>query len=253
MDRSIFETYAGLEGQQLLAPILRDFKGRAAVVSSFGAESAVLLHMVAEVDPATPVIFLDTGKHFWETLGYRAKLIDQLGLRGVRSVTPDADALRSTDPLGDLHKSNPDLCCHIRKTAPLENALAAFDVIISGRKRYHGAARATLDFLSIADGRLKVEPLAGFSALDIRSYMASHRLPSHPLTEIGYYSIGCEPCTEPGGNADDPRAGRWAGSDKTECGIHWTLNGKPMASRPGLPRGALAHKDEAAPPSSALN
>jgi phosphoadenosine phosphosulfate reductase len=228
MDKSIFENYAGLEGRQLLGPILRDFRGRAAVVSSFGAESSVLLHMVAEVDPATPVIFLDTGKHFWETLSYRSMLIDKLGLTGVRSIEPDAVDLASTDPDGLLHKSDADLCCHIRKTIPLQKVLAGFDVIISGRKRYHGAARATLDFLSLTDGRLKVEPLAGFSALDLGAYMKSHDLPAHPLTDIGYFSIGCEPCTAPGGNSADPRAGRWAGSNKTECGIHWTHNGKDI-------------------------
>jgi phosphoadenosine phosphosulfate reductase len=230
MDKTIFENYAGLEGQQLLEPILRDFQGRAAVVSSFGAESSVLLHMVAAVDPATPVIFLDTGKHFWETLSYRSMLIDKLGLTGVRSIAPDDVDLARTDPDGNLHKTNADMCCHIRKTIPMEKALAGFDVIISGRKRYHGAARATLDFLSIADNRLKVEPLAGFSALDLQGYMTAHQLPAHPLTEIGYYSIGCEPCTKPGGDAADPRAGRWAGSNKTECGIHWTLNGKSVAA-----------------------
>jgi phosphoadenosine phosphosulfate reductase len=228
MDKSIFESYAGLEGGELLAPILRDFRGKAAVVSSFGAESAVLLHMVAEVDPATPVIFLDTGKHFWETLSYRAQLIDRLGLTDVRSIQPDAQALVALDADGNLHKTDADRCCHIRKTLPLNRALEGFAVTISGRKRYHGAGRATLDFLSIADGRLKVEPLAGFSALDLEAYKKTHDLPSHPLTAIGYYSIGCETCTTPGGTATDPRAGRWAGSDKTECGIHWTHNGRPI-------------------------
>ncbi len=235
MDKSIFENYAGLEGRQLLEPILRDFRGRAAVVSSFGAESAVLLHMVAQVDPATPVIFLDTGKHFWETLSYRSKLIDTLGLTGVRIITPDETDLAASDPDGTLHKSNADLCCHIRKTIPLAKALEGFDVTISGRKRYHGAARATLDFLSIADGRLKVEPLAGHSALDIAAYMKANDLPAHPLTEIGYFSIGCEPCTTPGGTAADPRAGRWAGTSKTECGIHWTYNGKELAAPSATP------------------
>jgi phosphoadenosine phosphosulfate reductase len=232
LDKSIFETYAGLEDRQLLGPILSDFAGRAAVVSSFGAESAVLLHMVAEVDQATPVIFLDTGKHFWETLSYRAKLIDRLGLTGVRIITPDDAELAAGDPDGTLHSRNADQCCHIRKTLPLQRALQGFDVTISGRKRYHGAARATLDFLSIADDRLKVEPLAGFSALDINAYMKAHDLPAHPLTEIGYYSIGCEPCTAPGGSSADPRAGRWAGSPKTECGIHWTVNGETVSRPP---------------------
>lgn len=233
-DKSVVETYAGLEGRQLLEPVLRDVAGRAAVVSSFGAESAVLLHMVAEADPATPVIFLDTGKHFWETLSYRAKLIDRLRLQDVRIITPDAADLAASDPDGTLHTRNADQCCHVRKTLPLARALQGFDVTISGRKRYHGAARATLDFLSIADGRLKVEPLAGFSALDIQAYMKAHDLPPHPLTEIGYFSIGCEPCTLPGGSAADPRAGRWAGTAKTECGIHWTHNGETLA----VPSGA---------------
>ena len=228
LDKSIFETYAGLEGGQLLGPILRDFAGRAAVVSSFGAESAVLLHMVSEIDKATPVIFLDTGKHFWETLSYRAKLIDRLGLTGVRIVQPEEADLAAGDPDGTLHARNADQCCHIRKTLPLQKALEGFDVTISGRKRYHGAARLTLDLLSIADGRLKVEPLAGFSALDIQAYMKAHDLPAHPLTEIGYFSIGCEPCTQPGGSSADPRAGRWAGTSKTECGIHWTVNGETV-------------------------
>lgn len=229
MERLIFESYAGLEGEQLLQPILRDFAGRAAVVSSFGAESAVLLHMVASVDPATPVIFLDTGKHFWETLSYRSRLIDRLGLTGVRIITPEAADLAAQDADGALHSRHADHCCHIRKTLPLQKALQGIDVIISGRKRYHGAARATLDFLSIADGRLRVEPLAGFSALDIQGYMAVHGLPRHPLTEIGYHSIGCEPCTQPGGSPLDPRAGRWAGTPKTECGIHWSHNGRTIS------------------------
>ena len=229
MDKRIFETYAGLEGRDLLSGILRDFHGRAAVVSSFGAESAVLLHMVAEVDKATPIIFLDTAKHFWETLSYRSMLIDRLGLTGVRSIEPDAADVAASDPTGLLHKVNGDLCCNIRKTIPLHKALQGFDVVISGRKRYHGAARATLDLLSLDGDRLKVEPLAGHSALDLAAYMKVHQLPAHPLTEIGYFSIGCEPCTLPGGSADDPRAGRWAGTAKTECGIHWTHNGKDIA------------------------
>lgn len=228
MDRSIFENYAGLEARQLLDAVLRDFAGRAAVVSSFGAESAVLLHMVSEVDKATPIIFLDTGKHFWETLHHRARLTDRLGLVDVRSIAPDQADLASTDPEGTLYRTDADHCCNIRKTLPLKRALEGFDAVVSGRKRYHGSARATLDFFSISEGRLKVDPLAGFSALDLQAYMTAHDLPVHPLTEAGYYSIGCEPCTTPGGTAEDPRAGRWAGSAKTECGIHWTFNGQPI-------------------------
>jgi len=226
--RGIHETYAGLEGLELLQPLIRDFPGKLAVVSSFGAESAVLLHMVSEADKSTPVIFLDTGKQFWETLSYRSKLIGLLGLTDVRSVAPDPADLAKHDPAGILHRSNADLCCHVRKTLPLEKAIRNFEVIISGRKRYHGGERQTLTPITFDGARIKAEPLAGFSALDIQLYMATHNLPQHPLTEIGYYSIGCEPCTEPGGSAEDPRAGRWAGTSKTECGIHWTQNGRPI-------------------------
>ena len=228
MDKGIHETYAGLEGRALLEPLIRDYGGRLAAVSSFGAESAVLLHMVSTVDKSTPIIFLDTEKQFWETLSYRSMLIDRLGLTGVRTIHPDPADLAARDPDGTLHKSLPDLCCHIRKTIPLEKALQAFDVVVSGRKRYHGGARRDLTPLSIDGERIRAEPLAGYSALDIELYMSTHDLPPHPLTEIGYFSIGCEPCTELGGSASDPRAGRWAGTAKTECGIHWTHNGLPM-------------------------
>ena len=227
----ILESYAGLEGRELLEPLIRDFKGRLAVVTSFGAESAVLLHMISEVDKSTPIIFLDTGKHFWETLSYRSMLIDRLGLTDVRSIEPDPADLGSHDPDGNLHKSNHDLCCHIRKTIPLEKALRGFDVVVSGRKRYHGGERRNLTPISVEANRIKAEPLAGFSALDIELYMSTHDLPLHPLTEIGYFSIGCEPCTVQGGTADDPRAGRWAGTGKTECGIHWSHNGTPIEVR----------------------
>jgi len=226
MDTSIHETYAGLEGRELLESLVRDFRSKLAVVSSFGAESAVLLHMISEVDKTTPIIFLDTGKLFWETLSYRSMLIDALGLTDVRSIEPDPADLAAKDPDGTLNASNHDLCCHIRKTVPLEKALQDFDVVVSGRKRYHGGARRNLTPLSLDGSRIKAEPLAGFSALDIELYIASHKLPRHPLTEIGYYSIGCEPCTVQGGSADDPRAGRWIGTGKTECGIHWTQNGR---------------------------
>ena len=226
IDNSVVERYAGLEGRDLITSVLRDYPDHTALVSSFGAESAVLLHMVSEVNPDLPVIFLDTGKLFQETLEYRDRLIAELGLTNVCSVKPDSFDLETQDSDGLLHRSSTDACCHIRKTVPLEKALTDFDVVISGRKRFHGAARADLDFVSIADDRLKVEPLAGFSALDIQSYMTSHHLPSHPLRLKGYRSIGCEPCTTLGGTDDDPRAGRWSGTDKTECGIHFTANGQ---------------------------
>ena len=227
-ENDLLEAYAGLEGRDLIRTIARDYKGRVALLSSFGAESSVLLHMVSEIDPTLPVIFLDTEKLFPETIAYRNQLIDELGLRNVKVWHPSAADLASQDPNGDLHNSNSDQCCNIRKTKPMEKAFANYDVMLSGRKRFHGAGRADLKFVSIDGDRLKVEPLAGFTALDLQNYMTTHHLPSHPLKLQGYRSIGCIPpqCTAPGGTDNKPREGRWMGSDKTECGIHFTANGK---------------------------
>ncbi len=220
------EAYAGLEGRALVATVARDFPGRAALLSSFGAESSVLLHMVSEVAPDLPVVFLDTEKLFPETLAYRDQLTRELGLTNVRIMKPDGADLNRVDPDGRLHENDTDLCCHIRKTVPMDKALRGFDVMISGRKRFHGAARANLDYVTFADDRLKVEPLAGFSGLELLGYMQAHHLPSHPLKLLGYRSIGCIPCTNMGGSDENPRAGRWMGTEKTECGIHFSANGK---------------------------
>jgi phosphoadenosine phosphosulfate reductase len=220
------EAYAGLEGRGLLETVTKDFKGRAALLSSFGAESAVLLHMTSEVAPDLPVIFLDSEKLFPETIQYRDQLTRELGLRNVQTIAPDGGDLKMHDADGDLHKINTDQCCHVRKTLPMEAAFRGFDVMISGRKRFHGATRAALDYVTIQDGRLKVDPLAGFTGLDLQSYMQSHHLPSHPLRLQGYLSVGCQPCTTHGGTENNPRAGRWANSEKTECGIHFSANGK---------------------------
>ncbi len=223
---AIVERYAGIEGRDLIAQVVRDYAGRVALLSSFGAESSVLLHMVSEVAPDTPVLFLDTGKLFGETIAYRDQLVSELGLRNLMVIKPDEADLARSDPAGDLSSRDTDLCCQIRKTVPLARATVGYDVLISGRKRFHGAARSDLQFVSEQDGKLKVEPLAAFSAFDLANYMVSHHLPSHPLKLKGYHSIGCAPCTTPGGSEDDPRAGRWQGSEKTECGIHFSANGQ---------------------------
>lgn len=219
--------YEGLEQVPLIAALRRDFGKRLALVSSFGAEAAVLLHMAAQVDRAIPVIFLDTGKHFWQTRYYRAKLIDLLGLTDVRIVTPETRLLAAADPAGTLSATDPDGCCNVRKVQPLERALAGFGAVLSGRKRHHGAGRDALSTVSVDHaGRIKAEPLASFSGDDAARYFERHNLPEHPLVEHGFRSIGCMDCTARGGTGAGPRAGRWAATGKTECGIHLGPDGR---------------------------
>ncbi len=195
--------------------------GRVAVVSSFGAESVVLLHMVSRLDPAAPILFLDTEMLFPATIAYQEKVARHLGLRDVRRIRPGRDALFRTAPEGDLHRRDPDLCCRLRKTVPLEAALAPFGAWITGRKRHQSGVRAGLATFETDSGdRIKVNPLARWSRTDIATYMDRHDLPRHPLVARGFLSIGCAPCTTPVGPGEDDRAGRWRGSAKTECGIH---------------------------------
>ncbi len=193
--------------------------GRVVAVSSFGAESAVCLALIAEIAPATPVIFLDTAKHFPETLAYRDRLVELLGLSDVRSVAPDPEAVAAVDPAGDLWQRRPDQCCLLRKVLPLEGALSGFHAWINGRKRYHGGARAGLERIEVVEGRVKINPLADWSGAEIAAAFARRNLPRHPLVARGYASIGCAPCTRPTGAAG-ARSGRWSGSTRTECGIH---------------------------------
>lgn len=198
--------------------------GEVAVVSSFGAESAVLLHLVASIDPSTPVLFLDTQKMFPETLAYRDLLIERLGLTGVRVLQPDPETLEKKDATGLRWSYDPDGCCEIRKVIPLAGALADFDASITGRKGFQSEARAGLPRFEVdasdTAGRLKVNPLANWTKAELDHYFASHDLPRHPLEEQGYLSIGCAPCTSIVKEGEDPRAGRWRGWDKVECGIH---------------------------------
>src|ERR687898_1552380 len=216
--------YEGLDGLALLRALLKEgpLAGRTALVSSFGAESAVLLDMVATVDPTTPVIFLDTGKLFEETQDYRQELTALLGLEDVRVARPEPAALARHDPGGTLWRQNPDLCCHIRKTEVLERALDGFAAWITGRKRFQGGLRSALPTLEgePSSGRIKLNPLAPWSAEDVERYRLLRNLPKHPLVDRGYRSIGCITCTRPVTSGEAPRAGRWWGLDKTECGIH---------------------------------
>ena len=195
---------------------------RLALVSSFGTESAALLKVMADVDPAIPVIFLDTGWLFEETLAYRDTLIATLGLRDVRSVKPSEEALSREDPDRDLWFSDPDACCRIRKVEPLQRALAPFTAWINGRKRFQGGLRAAISVVEDDGARLKFNPFANVSREQIDAIFKAANLPPHPLVSKGYLSIGCMPCTSRTSPDEDARAGRWRGRPKTECGIHTT-------------------------------
>lgn len=199
------------------------FPGKVALVSSFGAESSVLLHVVAEIDRTVPVIFLDTGRLFAETLEYRTKLAEALKLEDVRTVTPDRERLAADDPHRALWMTNPDLCCHIRKTEPLKRAVKDFDAWFTGRKRFQNSQRAALPLFEAEGSRIKINPLAAWSAEALKTYATKHQLPEHPLVAKGYPSIGCVPCTSRVTGDEDQRSGRWRGLDKTECGIHEPL------------------------------
>ena len=217
--------YAEASAEEILRAVLVDgVAGRVALVSSFGAESAVLLHLASRIDPGATVLFLETGKHFPETLEYRDTLIGTLGLTGVVNLRPDPAALAAKDESGLRWSYDPDGCCEIRKVVPLAKALAEFDGSITGRKAFQSATRADLPVFEIDEsdtaGRLKVNPLIGWSVADLQAHLEEHDLPRHPLVEQGYPSIGCMPCTSKVAEGEDPRSGRWRGWDKTECGIH---------------------------------
>lgn len=200
--------------------ILETHAGRIAVVSSFGADFAVLLALVAEIDPATPVLFVDTHQHFSETLAYRDQLARELGLTGVRCVSAAAAELHQADPSAELWRFDPDACCNLRKVTPLENALAPFDAWITGRKRHQAMTRIALPTTEHVDGKTKLNPLAAWTAEQLEAELERRDLPRHPLNLVGYPSIGCAPCTRAVAEGEDPRSGRWAGTGKTECGIH---------------------------------
>jgi len=209
--------------------------GDLAIVSSFGADSAVLLHMVAQIDTGLPVYFLETGKHFPQTLDYVETLKRHLGLTNVIALHPDARDVQRFDPAGNLWETDPDSCCHIRKTEPLDAAVKGYGGWVTGRKRYQTRERGVLPHFELtSDDRIKVNPLAYFSDADIAAYKREHGLPEHPLYNMGYKSIGCAPCTSVVAEGEDPRAGRWRGLNKKECGIHFDFNGaiaKPMAAQ----------------------
>lgn len=214
----------------LIAQALAAHPGRVALVSSFGADAAALLHLTASVDPATPVIFVDTGRHFPETLAYVDQLERRLGLTDLRRVGPTSEEVAARDPESSRAGYDPDGCCDLRKVVPLDRALRGFDAWLSGRKRFQAATRAAIPATEETDGRIKYNPLADWTPADIEAYRRAENLPPHPLVKDGYLSIGCAPCTSPVRPGEDPRAGRWRGFGKTECGIH--LSHAPATAEP---------------------
>ena len=213
--------FAAVSAQAMLRLAVQDlYPGRIALVSSLGADSAVLLHMVSKIDAAVPVVFVDTGKLFPETLAYRDTLAKHLGLTNVQTAAVDAEAEARADADGTLNARDPDACCDLRKMQPLAQALGGYDAWITGRKRFQNATRASLALFEADGARVKINPLAGWDAAAILAYLELHDLPRHPLVAQNYLSIGCAPCTTPVLPGEDARSGRWRGRGKTECGIH---------------------------------
>ncbi len=216
--------FRGTETDEWLRAVIEgNLVGDIALVSSFGAESAALLHLVSRIAPDLPVLFLDTGKHFPETLAYRDELVERLGLNLI-NVHPEIPDLEKRDESGLRWSYDPDGCCELRKVLPLEKALARYDASLTGRKAFQSSTRANLPRFEVdtadAQGRLKINPLIDWDAERIAAYFEEHDLPRHPLVERGYPSIGCMPCTREVKPGEDARAGRWSGWDKVECGIH---------------------------------
>ncbi len=228
--RELNARYAHHSAHDVLAHALADpLVGHVALVSSFGAESVVLLHMASVIDRTTPVLFLDTEMLFPETLDYQREVANSLRLSDVRVSLPSRRAVLDADPDGILHLTDPDSCCALRKTGPLDAALAPFEAWITGRKRYQGGKRVALDFFEAEDGtnRVKINPLSHWTPQDVQDYIVNNRLPKHPLVSDGYPSIGCAPCTTRVAPGEDTRAGRWRGWDKDECGVHF-IDGKAV-------------------------
>lgn len=218
--RGLESRYGSAPPRDALEIAVSQFPGRLAAVSSFGAESAVLLHMMAEIDPELPVIFIDTGRHFGETKRHRDLLAKRLGLTDVRSVGPELARAAKEDPNEMLFSTDPDRCCGFRKVEPLAAALRPFDAWVTGRKRHQTADREAMPVFEAEGARVKVNPLAAWGTGEVDDYRRRHDLPAHPLVAQGFTSIGCMPCTSRVAPGEDGRAGRWRGADKTECGIH---------------------------------
>ncbi len=209
--------------QEMIAWAIQTFAPRFAMTSSFGPESGVLLHMASRIDPTLPVLFLETGFHFPETLEYKNQLAKLFGLKNVIDLKADPGRREKLikDTGGVPYEKNPDLCCQLNKVEPLDAALKGYEAWMSGIRRHQTDFRKSIRILELYEGGFyKVSPLANMTSRDMWWYLKEHQIPQHPLYEKGYLSIGCWPCTRPIQAGDDERSGRWAGKSKKECGIH---------------------------------
>lgn len=220
-ERKAADPFFGHSAEYALKSAITRYKDDIVLATSMGVDSAVLLHMVSRIRPHLPVIFLDTGKHFRETLAYRDQLVEKFGLTNFINVEPKSDEVLAQDPTGLLHETEPDACCDLRKVRPLDGVIKQYGARITGRKRYQTPDRADMPILETTGVQAKVNPLAYWSAKDVSDYIRRHDLPPHPMLSLGYLSIGCQPCTTRVAEGEDPRAGRWRNQDKTECGIHF--------------------------------
>lgn len=213
------------EPQDIIRWATEQFCPRLAVTSSFQTQSLPLLHMIAQIRPQLPVFFIDTGLHFWETLIFRERVQSEFGLNVV-DLYPDERWRTFLRQYGrKLPQEDPNPCCYLRKVQPLQKAMRQLDAWISGIRRDQTKTRAQAQILERhANGLVKINPLLNWTKADIEAYRARHSLPAHPLLEKGYRSIGCAPCTQPTPpDASDDRAGRWAGQNKRECGLHTSM------------------------------
>jgi phosphoadenosine phosphosulfate reductase len=202
--------------EQVLQWAITTFRDKVALTVSFGGGGVVLAHLVSRIDRRVPVLFLDTGFHFPETVAFKNGFVARYGLKLIE--------LRPRFEPGPLYKTDPDRCCAIRKVEPMQRALAGFDAWITALRRDQSDTRRATEVLErhAVNGRtiLKVMPLAHWTREDVWRYIREHDVPYHPLLDQGYSSIGCWPCTRPILAGESERAGRWSGTGKTECGLH---------------------------------
>ncbi len=207
--------------QEIIGWAVETFWPEVALSSSFQTQSMPLLHIAARIKRGLPVFFLDTGYHFWETLMFREQIASEWQINVIdlyRDTRWDVFARQHTR---SLPAEDPNLCCYLHKVQPMQKALKDLKAWITGIRRDQTSVRAHAKILELQDdGLLKINPLLNWTKADVERYMEEYNLPSHPLLEKGYRSIGCAPCTIAIGVNEDERAGRWAGRGKTECGLH---------------------------------